>query len=99
MNPSDKKKAVEGVAGIHAFLSQFGEPDAHTKLVLETIFEVMNEQETEFSDLSIHDEKRQEGVEGHNNLTNSKQGIDKVDGRDTTKSAPKVGKPNQEDYP
>jgi hypothetical protein len=55
-NPEDDIKLIDST--LHACFAQFGEMKPETKLVLETIFEILFE---ERDDISVHGKTRQEG--------------------------------------
>lgn len=80
-------------------MNQFGNPDDYTKIVLETIFEVMNEQKTEFSELPVHDQKGQKEPESDNSDQHNKESVDENNGRKSTGDAQKMGDSHKEDYP
>jgi hypothetical protein len=55
MNKSDQDKAKKGAEALESFFEQFGDPDSYNKLVLEILFEEMNNYES----LPLPDQKGQ----------------------------------------
>lgn len=62
MSDSKEKEASETMA---AFFKQFGEPDLHSKIVLEMLFkEIYGKAKPKEETLPVPSEERQEGDEG-----------------------------------